>query len=97
VLAMLALVRTARPRATHLGAKMAALQLCVLGGFLLAAQLNHAMLVQSYAIAGGAVLFLALHRLHRSWRESTFCWTSSVGGAASVWMVRIGLDLASKH
>jgi hypothetical protein len=96
-LAMLALVRTARPRAKHLGPGMAALQLCVLAGMLLAAELNRAMLQQSYAMAGGAVLFLALHRLHRSWRESRFSLASSVGGAASVWMVRLGLDLAGRH
>lgn len=93
VLAMLAVLRAASPAGRHLGAQVAALQLLVLVGFLLAAELNRAVLLQSYAFAGGAVLFLALHRLHRSWRESTFCWTASCSGAAGVWMVRFGLDL----
>ena len=99
MLAVLALLRASQPRGRnrYLGWQVAALQLLVLAGFALATGLNPQLLLRSYAFAGGAVLFLAVHRLHQSWRESNLCWASSFGGAAGVWMVRLGLDLIGKH
>jgi len=97
VLAMVALVRTAYPQMAYPGRGVAALQTFVAAGFLLAARFDRSLLVQTYACAGGGLLFLALHRMHRSWVESNFSWMSSAAGAASVWVVRLGLEFVGRH
>ena len=94
-LTAVALLRAAQPGRIHW--QVAALQLPLLLGFTLAGSVTQASLPPGYGVAGGALLFLALHRLHRSWRESTICWASSFSGAASLGVLRLGFDLFTRH
>ncbi len=90
-LAEVALLRTTQPSIRRPGIPIALLQLVVLAGYVSGEHLNHALLAQSYAFSGGALLFLALHRLHVSWRESNFCWRTSATDALSVALLRVAL------
>jgi hypothetical protein len=97
VLATVALLRAAQPGNGGVGGPVAALQSLVAVGALCAPALPRELVWQTYAFAGGAVLFLALHRLHRIWRESTLCWSTSLAGVAGVGVVQLGLRFLGKH
>lgn len=89
-LATAALVRAAQRESKWVGVQMMGLQLATLMGLVGASWLDAAVLHQGYAFAGGALLFLGVHRLHRSWREAELRWIYTVAGAVGVWMVRHG-------
>ena len=89
-LATVALLKAAQPESKWVGAQMVLLQLATLVGFGFATWLDTRVLHQGYAFAGGALLFLGYHRLHRSWREAELKWAYTVAGAVGVWVVRHG-------
>lgn len=89
-LATVALLKTAQPGSKWVGVQMLMLQVATLIGFGGASWLDARVLHQGSAFAGGALLFLGFHRLHRSWQEAELRWTYTVVGAVGVWMVRHG-------
>ena len=101
VLAIVGLLRSLQMPPAAIGRNVALLQLLVLAGLALATGWNQSLLQpllrETYAFAGGALLFLGCHKLHHTWKESSLCWPSSLSGLAAVFVIHLGLSFLEHH
>jgi hypothetical protein len=82
------LLRAAVPAPTHICWQILALHLCTLLGYLLSAHIELSPIHQVTPLLGGAILFLALHSLHRCRHQSSLPWIPSLSGLSLVLMMR---------